>query len=69
MLNRYYDDDCKSAAAVLGEVSLISPSSAAAVCLQMNGDIALDLLVQQQHVDWKISNALLKKGTREAYKT
>jgi hypothetical protein len=25
--------------------------------------------LQQQHVDWKISNALLKKGTREAYKT
>ncbi len=22
--------------------------------------------LQQQHVDWKISNALLKKGTREA---
>ena len=45
MLNRYYDDDCKRAAAVLGEISLISPSSAAAVCLQMDGDIALDLLV------------------------
>jgi len=25
--------------------------------------------LQQQHVDWKISNTLLKKGTREAYKT
>jgi len=24
--------------------------------------------LQQQHVNWKISNALLKKGTREAYK-
>jgi hypothetical protein len=41
----YYDVDCKPAAAVLGEISLISPSSAAAVCLQMDGDIALDLLV------------------------
>jgi hypothetical protein len=25
--------------------------------------------LQQQHVHWKISNTLLKKGTREAYKT
>ncbi len=25
--------------------------------------------LQQQHVDWKIANSLLKKGTREAYKT
>jgi len=25
--------------------------------------------LQQQHVGWMISNALLKKGTREAYKT
>ena len=23
----------------------------------------------QQHVDWKISNTLLKKGTRDTYKT
>lgn len=43
--NSYFDVDCKSAAAVLGEISLISPSSAAAVCLQMDDDIALDLLV------------------------
>jgi hypothetical protein len=27
MLASYYDDDCKPAAAVLGEISLISPSS------------------------------------------
>jgi hypothetical protein len=26
-------------------------------------------VLQQQHVDWKISNALLKKGTQDAYKT
>jgi hypothetical protein len=32
-------------------------------------DIANQNVLQQQHVDWKISNALLKKGTRDAYKT
>jgi hypothetical protein len=26
-------------------------------------------VLQQQHVDWKISNDLLKQGTRDAYKT
>ena len=37
----------------------------------LNGQIdqANQNCLQQQHVDWKISNALLKKGTREAYKT
>ena len=37
----------------------------------LNGqiDLANQKCLQQQHVDWKISNALLKKGTREAYKT
>jgi hypothetical protein len=32
-------------------------------------DLANQNVLQQQHVDWKISNALLKKGTRDAYKT
>ena len=32
-------------------------------------DLANQNCLQQQHVDWKISNVLLKKGTREAYKT
>ena len=31
--------------------------------------IAHQQVLQQQHVDHKIANALLKKGTREAYKT
>jgi hypothetical protein len=37
----------------------------------LNGqiDLANQNVLQQQHVDWKISNALLKKGTRDAYKT
>ena len=37
----------------------------------LNGQIDLvnQNSLQQQHVDWKIANALLKKGTREAYKT
>jgi hypothetical protein len=37
----------------------------------LNGQIDLENqnVLQQQHVDWKISNALLKKGTRDAYKT
>jgi len=37
----------------------------------LNGqlDQANQNCLQQQHVNWKISNALLKKGTREAYKT
>ena len=37
----------------------------------LNGqiDLANKNCLQQQHVDWKISNALLKKGTRETYKT
>ena len=37
----------------------------------LNGqiDLANQNLLQQQHVDHKIANALLKKGTREAYKT
>ena len=37
----------------------------------LNGqiDLANQNVLQQQHVDWKISNTLLKKGTREAYKT
>ena len=32
-------------------------------------NLANQNVLQQQHVDWKISNALLKKGTRDAYKT
>ena len=32
-------------------------------------DLVNNNCLQQQHVDWKISNTLLKKGTREAYKT
>jgi hypothetical protein len=32
-------------------------------------DLANQNVLQQQHIDWKISNALLKKGTRDAYKT
>ena len=32
-------------------------------------DLANQNCLQQQHVDFKISNTLLKKGTREAYKT
>jgi hypothetical protein len=37
----------------------------------LNGqiDLANQNVLQQQHVDWKISNTLLKKGTRDAYKT
>jgi hypothetical protein len=37
----------------------------------LNGqiDLANQNVLQQQHVNWKISNALLKKGTRDAYKT
>jgi hypothetical protein len=37
----------------------------------LNGqiDLANQNVLQQQHVDWKISNALLKKGTRDAFKT
>ncbi len=37
----------------------------------LNGqiDLANQNVLQQQHVDWKISNALLKKCTRDAYKT
>ena len=37
----------------------------------LNGqiDLANQNVLQQQHVDFKIANALLKKGTREAYKT
>ncbi len=37
----------------------------------LNGQIDLTNpnCLQQQHVDWKISNSLLKKGNREAYKT
>jgi hypothetical protein len=37
----------------------------------LNGqiDLANQNSLQQQHVDFKISNTLLKKGTREAYKT
>ncbi len=67
MLNRYYDDDCKRAAAVLGEISLISPSSAAAVCLQMDGDIALDLLVcmRAQRYDDEAVLRELKQGAAE----
>jgi hypothetical protein len=48
------------------------PSYLKATRLQyLNGqiDLANQNCLQQQHVDWKISNALLKKGTREAYKT
>ena len=40
-----------------------------ATCLQdLNGqiDLANQNCLQQQHVDFKIANALLKKGTREA---
>ncbi len=32
-------------------------------------DLTNQNCLQQQHVDWKISNTLLKKGTRESYKT
>jgi hypothetical protein len=32
-------------------------------------NLANQNVLQQQHVDWKISNALLKKSTRDAYKT
>jgi hypothetical protein len=32
-------------------------------------DLANQNVLQQQHVDWKINNALLKKGTQNAYKT
>jgi hypothetical protein len=32
-------------------------------------DLANQNVLQQHDVDWKISNALLKKGTRDAYKT
>ena len=36
----------------------------------INGHVLLaDQNVLQQHVDHKIANALLKKGTRDAYKT
>ena len=37
----------------------------------LNGqiDLANQNVLQQQQVDWKISNSLLKKGTRDAYKT
>jgi hypothetical protein len=37
----------------------------------LNGQVQLanQQVLQQQHVDHKIANALLKKGTREAYKT
>jgi hypothetical protein len=37
----------------------------------LNGHVQLanQNVLQQQHVDYKISNALLKKGTRDAYKT
>ena len=38
-------------------------------CLNGQIDLANQNVLQQQHVDWKISNALLKKGTRDAYKT
>jgi hypothetical protein len=31
--------------------------------------VAHQNVLQQQHVNWKISNALLKKGTRDTYKT
>jgi hypothetical protein len=36
----------------------------------LNGQVQLanQQVLQQQHVDHKIANALLKKGTREAYK-
>ena len=37
--------------------------------LSTSSIIANQNVLQQQHVDWKISNALLKKGTRDAYKT
>jgi hypothetical protein len=39
--------------------------------ISTNGQIDLpnQNCLQQQHVDWKISNSLLKKGTLEAYKT
>jgi hypothetical protein len=32
-------------------------------------DLANQNVLQQQHVNWKISNTLLKKGTRDYYKT
>ena len=37
----------------------------------LNGQVQLanQQVLQQQHVDHKITNALLKKGTRDAYKT
>ena len=36
----------------------------------LNGNVQLvKQNVRQQHVDHKIANALLKKGTRDAYKT
>lgn len=44
-LCRLFDDDLKPAAVVLGEISKLSPASAAEVLLQMDGNAALDLLV------------------------
>ncbi len=38
-------------------------------CLNGQIDLANQNCLQQQHVDWKISNAPLKKGTLESYKT
>ena len=38
-------------------------------CLNGQIDLANQNVLQQQHVNWKISNALLKKGTRDTYKT
>ena len=32
-------------------------------------NLANQNVLQHQHVDWKISNTLLKKGTRDTYKT
>ena len=44
-LRKLFDDDLKPAAVVLGEISKLSPASAAEVLLQMDGNSALDLLV------------------------
>ena len=67
MLATLYDEDCRPAAAVLGEIAIVSPSSAAAVCLQMDGDAALDLLVCMRAQRYEDAALLreLKEGSAE----
>ena len=61
------DEDSMPAAAVLGEIANISPSSAAAVCLQMDGDAALDLLVCMRAQRYEDAALLreMKEGSAE----